>query len=185
MLTLHNCSQELYDALQQCKFVLPIRVTLGEEDILPGLISLQATTNHLELRLLCQLPIGRVNCSSTTEAKFTLPISLTSLCSSINLMLKELEISIGNMDFFPYSGKLKCNNQELALSDKESMLLLYLCVFDEVAKSTLMQDIWEYNNAVQSNTLEMHISRLRARLKEIGCSIQIIVNDGSCSLAVS
>lgn len=56
----------------------------------------------------------------------------------------------------------------LALTEKEAALLAALAPGEAVSREELLADIWGYGESIDTHTLETHIHRLRAKLKEIG-----------------
>jgi hypothetical protein len=55
----------------------------------------------------------------------------------------------------------------VALTEKETSILRHLCRAGQrpVSRETLLQEIWGYNSAVTTHTLETHIYRLRQKLE--------------------
>ncbi|HBM90322.1 MAG TPA: hypothetical protein DD400_00345 [Rhodospirillaceae bacterium] len=59
------------------------------------------------------------------------------------------------------------SNEEVKLTDKETMLLEYLARTKKaVAKNCLLEEVWGYSNKLDTHTLETHIYRLRRKLME-------------------
>jgi hypothetical protein len=181
MLALFDCSHVLEDALRQCSFVMPIGVTVAVDDKAPALLLLRQGNGIVNLALNQELAVGEAACAAPVGER-SLPLSLEQLCRDIDAMLKDLVITVGGLKFYPYNNRITCHDSEIALSERESLLMLYLCVFGNVAKKVLNRDIWKYNDAVESNTLDMHISRLRNRLRELDCRLSLNCSDGYCSL---
>ena len=61
-------------------------------------------------------------------------------------------------------------NRRIRLTDKETAVLEYLYRSDAaVNRQILMHEVWGYNSAVTTHTLETHIYRLRQKI-EVGSS---------------
>ena len=85
--------------------------------------------------------------------------------------LAQCEFNIGKHVFFALDKKLQTpNNDTLYLTDKEAVLLNYLCRYENkfVPRQDLLKEIWGYNNDMETHTLETHIYRLRQKLGSDG-----------------
>jgi hypothetical protein len=181
MLSLRDCSKAIEGAIRQCSFVIPIGVTVDNKA--PALLELKQVGALVTLSLNQELAVGKAECEAAFTKDRQLPLSLQQLCYDIDSILKDLVITVGGLKFHPYNNRITCHDSEIGLSERETLLMLYLCVFGNVAKKALSRDIWKYHDAVESNTLDMHISRLRNRLRELDCSLSLNCSDGHCSLS--
>ena len=89
-------------------------------------------------------------------------------------MLQNPAQYLGNIDL----GKIRINlkdklavnalGQEVALTDKEAEILYYMLNHNgkHVTKDNLLKDVWNYQEGVDSHTLETHIYRLRKKIEE-------------------
>jgi DNA-binding response OmpR family regulator len=89
--------------------------------------------------------------------------------------------TIGPYAFRP-SAKLlleRSRNRTIRLTAKEVAVLKYLHAAEgqPVAKQTLLTDVWGYNNAVSSHTLETHIWRLRQKIEPNPANAQLLLSD--------
>lgn len=76
---------------------------------------------------------------------------------------KELEI-------YMQKGIIKRGEQEIILTKNEMIIFNYLLTHQEriVTRDELMTDLWNNNEYINDNALSVNISRLRAKLKEVG-----------------
>lgn len=80
-------------------------------------------------------------------------------------------VTIGRLKFNPNLKTITFDRQTVSLTDKEAALLDILRRTDAaVPKETLLRDVWGYNDAVTTHTLETHIYRLRQKLENTGLS---------------
>jgi len=77
------------------------------------------------------------------------------------------DISIGNIVFSPQEKLIIKEGREVTLTDKEVDILYYLIknIGVEVAKDRILKDVWEYQEGVDTHTLETHIYRLRQKIE--------------------
>lgn len=68
----------------------------------------------------------------------------------------------------------------LRLTEKEAAILRFLYRSGEtsVSRDTLLQEVWRYNAAVSTHTLETHIYRLRQKLESDPSGASVLVTDG-------
>lgn len=86
-----------------------------------------------------------------------------SLVPSDIFKYKELEI-------YMQKGIIKRGEQEIILTKNEMIIFNYLLTHQEkiVTRDELMTDLWNNNEYINDNALSVNISRLRAKLKEVG-----------------
>jgi len=61
--------------------------------------------------------------------------------------------------------KLKKNNVELQLSEKEvDFLILFSEIKDPIKRDLLLKKVWNYSDETETHTLETHIHRLRKKI---------------------
>lgn len=105
----------------------------------------------------------------------TKPYNPTILLLRIEAILKRLQqtsdfLTVEKMQIFPDRGLIKCEEKEVLLT-KNEMLILKLLVQNKgkiVSREAIMDDLWNSYEFVDDNTLTVNISRLRAKLQEIG-----------------
>jgi DNA-binding response OmpR family regulator len=86
---------------------------------------------------------------------------------------------IGPYTFRP-SAKVLLDPQgkKIRLTEKETNILKFLYRSgDTVARETLLHEVWGYNPAVTTHTLETHIYRLRQKIEENPGQAQILVTE--------
>lgn len=83
--------------------------------------------------------------------------------SSNLLMFRDLKINVSK-------GILKRNEIEIVLTKNEMIIFSYLLEHQNkiVTRDELMTDLWNNNEFINDNALTVNISRLRAKLKELG-----------------
>jgi DNA-binding response OmpR family regulator len=73
---------------------------------------------------------------------------------------------------------LDTGGKKIRLTEKETNILKYLHRSGEtVARETLLHEVWGYNPAVTTHTLETHIYRLRQKIEENPGQAQILVTE--------
>ncbi len=75
-----------------------------------------------------------------------------------------------DLEVIPQKGVLKKEQDEIILTKNEMIIFLYLLYNQHkiVTRDELMTDLWNNNEYINDNALTVNISRLRAKLKEIG-----------------
>jgi DNA-binding response OmpR family regulator len=70
---------------------------------------------------------------------------------------------------------VKCNHKNIKLSAKEYELLLFLCDQDQKAhtRQSIYENVWDINDNYLSNTIDVHIAKLRHKLKQAGSKLEI------------
>lgn len=164
--------------------VLNLQPTLILMDInLPGI---NGESLLKELRRTMDVPVIMVT-SKNNEADevlsmsygaddyITKPYNPTILLLRIEAILKRTQQTsdffvVDRMQIFPDRGLIKCDEKEILLT-KNEMLILKLLVQNRgkiVSREEIMDDLWNSYEFVDDNTLTVNISRLRAKLQEIG-----------------
>ena len=92
------------------------------------------------------------------------------------------EIAIGDIALDMAMHKLRCNGKTVALTLSESKLLTYIAfkAGTPVPIRELLERVMETRQSCKTTVVEPHISRLRAKMREIGAmtTIRIIRNHG-------
>ena len=92
---------------------------------------------------------------------------------------EEAMYRIGPYTFRP-SAKLLLDDKshKIRLTEKETNILKFLYrVGDTVPRETLLNEVWGYNPAVTTHTLETHIYRLRQKIEENPGEARILVTE--------
>ena len=114
------------------------------------------------------------------------PFRFAVLLARIRAHLRQHEASddavfqIGHYTFRPGS-KLLTNEKggKLRLTEKETAILrfLYRAGQQVVTREVLLREVWGYNAAVTTHTLETHIYRLRQKIESNPANAQLLVTD--------
>ncbi len=115
---------------------------------------------------------------SGADDYMTKPFSNRELVARIKASLRMRDVEVkGSVDNnFPFSidhnsYKLIYGDRNEVLTKKESMLLSFLMnrKNDYVSKEEILNEVWAYTNLQETRTVDIHISKLRKKLKNIGC----------------
>lgn len=114
------------------------------------------------------------------------PFKFVVLLARIRVQLRQHEASedaifaIGPYTFHPGS-KLLINQagKKVRLTEKETAMLRYLYRAGQkpVARDVLLHEVWGYNSAVTTHTLETHIYRLRQKVEQDAANPALLVTD--------
>jgi DNA-binding response OmpR family regulator len=116
------------------------------------------------------------------------PFRLAELLARLRAQLRTFEnsedavFSIGPYMFRP-SAKLlqdQARNRRIRLTEKEAAILkfLYRAGTRPVARQVLLNEVWGYNAAVTTHTLETHIYRLRQKIEPDPSNARLLVTEG-------
>jgi DNA-binding response OmpR family regulator len=116
------------------------------------------------------------------------PFRLAELLARLRAQLRTFEnsedavFSIGPYMFRP-SAKLlqdQARNRRIRLTEKEAAILkfLYRAGSRPVARQVLLNEVWGYNAAVTTHTLETHIYRLRQKIEPDPSNARLLVTEG-------
>ncbi len=90
--------------------------------------------------------------------------------------------SIGPYTFRPAAKLLlePTRNRKIRLTEKEAAILKYLyrAASAPVARQVLLNEVWGYNAAVTTHTLETHIYRLRQKIEPDPSNARLLVTEG-------
>ena len=91
-------------------------------------------------------------------------------------------LSIGPYMFRPSAKMLQdgARNRRIRLTEKEAAILkfLYRAGQKPVARQVLLNEVWGYNAAVTTHTLETHIYRLRQKIEQDPTNARLLVTEG-------
>ncbi|NWH08178.1 MAG: response regulator transcription factor [Alphaproteobacteria bacterium] len=116
----------------------------------------------------------------------TKPVRFNVLLARIRAHLRHHEQSedaiftIGPYTFRPAAKMLVgANNTKVRLTEKETSILkfLYRAGDKPVAREVLLHEVWGYNPAVTTHTLETHIYRLRQKIEKDPGRAQLLVTE--------
>lgn len=88
--------------------------------------------------------------------------------------------TFGDFSLNPYTLMLGKGSQEIKLTNKESNILeILMAGFPRLSsKEAMIEKIWGYDSEAEASHVEMHISLLRKKLKQVGSETQIKVVRG-------
>jgi DNA-binding response OmpR family regulator len=116
----------------------------------------------------------------------TKPFKFAVLLARIRAQLRQHEASedavfaIGPYTFKPGSKLLLTEkNSKIRLTEKETAILRYLYRAGQrmVSRDVLLHEVWGYNAAVTTHTLETHIYRLRQKIEKEPGNAKILVTE--------
>lgn len=116
------------------------------------------------------------------------PFRLAELLARLRAQLRQFENSedavftIGPYTFRPAAKLLQepVRNRRIRLTEKEAAILkfLYRAGARPVARQVLLNEVWGYNSAVTTHTLETHIYRLRQKIEPDPANARLLVTEG-------
>ena len=74
-----------------------------------------------------------------------------------------------------YSTLTKPDGHELKLTEKETAILRFLNIHQEMSKEDLLKAVWEYAEDVETHTLETHIYRLRQKVEDDPAAPELVI----------
>ncbi len=117
----------------------------------------------------------------------TKPFRLNVLLARIRAQLRTHELSddatfaVGPYNFRPSLKMLqfKDSDRKIKLTEKETAILkfLYRAGGKTVSRDDMLGEVWGYNSAVNTHTLETHIYRLRQKIEEEPKDSKIVVTE--------
>lgn len=95
---------------------------------------------------------------------------------------EDATFTIGPYNFRPSAKQLLdvSRNRKVRLTEKESAILKYLYRAGgrPVARQVLLNEVWGYNSAVTTHTLETHIYRLRQKIEPDPSNARLLLTEG-------
>lgn len=117
----------------------------------------------------------------------TKPFRLAVLLARVRAHLRQHEQSddavftIGPYQFHPAAKMLSSDEgkKKIRLTEKETAILKYLYRIGNktVSRETLLGEVWGYNAAVTTHTLETHIYRLRQKIEENPADVRLLITE--------
>lgn len=117
----------------------------------------------------------------------TKPFRLAVLLARVRAHLRQHEqsddavFSVGPYQFHPAAKMLTGadGRKKIRLTEKETAILKYLYRIGNktVPRETLLGEVWGYNAAVTTHTLETHIYRLRQKIEEDPADVRILITE--------
>jgi two-component system response regulator ArlR len=84
-------------------------------------------------------------------------------------------LEYGDIEFNPHQLLLSCKDKKLKLTLKEghALELLITGKYRTVSKETMIEKLWGYESDAEDNHVEIHISLLRKKLKQVDSTLKI------------
>lgn len=84
---------------------------------------------------------------------------------------------LGDGLFCPAEKKIERADHDIGLTERETMLLLYLARRhpQAVSRDTVLRDVWRYQDGIDTHTLETHIYRLRQKIEKDSTAPQLLL----------
>ena len=116
------------------------------------------------------------------------PFRLNELVARLRAQLRVFDSSehavfiIGPYLFRPATKQLveNASGRKIRLTEKEAAILkfLYRAGGKPVPRQTLLNEVWGYNSAVTTHTLETHIYRLRQKIEPTPNDTRLLLTEG-------
>ena len=104
----------------------------------------------------------------------TFPIDISKLIENINIKFlkkkynQQSEIELGTYKLNLNSRKIFKNEKNLALTEREANIIIYLNNSKKPVKITQLQtEVWGHNSKLETHTVETHIYRLRKKINDV------------------
>lgn len=116
-----------------------------------------------------------------TDDYVTKPFEVAELLFRIKAVLRRYQIQthvylrLGNLEIDQKQLEVKVNNRGMILPNKEFALLSLLVSYPRQVfeRETLIEKIWGFDYEGDTRTVDVHVKRLRTRLKKLGANVQI------------
>lgn len=116
-----------------------------------------------------------------TDDYVTKPFEVSELMFRIKAVLRRYQIQtnvhlkLGNLEIDQNQLEVKVDNKGMILPNKEFALLSLLVAYPKQVfeREALIEKIWGFDYDGDTRTVDVHIKRLRARLKKLGANVQI------------
>ncbi|PTG55228.1 DNA-binding response regulator [Staphylococcus chromogenes] len=116
-----------------------------------------------------------------TDDYVTKPFEVAELLFRIKAVLRRYQIQthvylrLGNLEIDQKQLEVKVNNRGMLLPNKEFALLSLLVSYPRQVfeRETLIEKIWGFDYEGDTRTVDVHVKRLRTRLKKLGANVHI------------
>ena len=113
---------------------------------------------------------------------FKFPVLLARIRSQLRQheQSEDAVFTLGPYSFRPALKLLVCDDDtKIRLTEKETNILkfLYRAPIPVVPRDMLLQEVWGYNAAVTTHTLETHIYRLRQKIEPDPANVQLLLTE--------
>jgi len=117
------------------------------------------------------------------------PIHINNLAKTLLVKLGECHYKLSNIIFYPWKRSIIARDYasegSISLTEKENDIIHYLVKkgASGASKKELLNNIWGYNELVETTTVETHIYRLRNKLSEQKLEDAILSSDNKYYLS--
>lgn len=155
-------------------------------DVTAGLI-------HKELGIACHIVEHKEASKQWPDALVitdeNLPVRMQDMLGKIrnNLLNADEKIIIGAWELSARLKTLSGGGKNMELTDKEVQLLQCLAEAGNTGmeREELLKRVWGFEPDINTHTLETHVYRLRAKLRDVmGDALSIEISDGSYMLGI-
>ncbi len=89
-------------------------------------------------------------------------------------------MTFGDIELDPANMRLSCGVKDINLTHKESELLEYLIANKNavLSKDMIIEKLWGFESEAEANHVEVYISFLRKKLKDVGSQVSIVTVRG-------
>ena len=111
--------------------------------------------------------------SGSLQEQFKIPLSMIDFEKKITLLIAKNEfkknslIKLNDYIIDKNERKIKKNNLEIQLSEKEvNFLILFSVNKEPISRNLVLKKVWKYSQETETHTVETHIHRLRKKILE-------------------
>ncbi len=122
---------------------------------------------------------------SATQECLARPFRMSALLARLHALNArhaadgDAAVRIGPYTFHPSAKLLQADGRKVRLTEKETNILKFLLAnAGTVPRDILLHEVWGYNPAVATHTLETHIYRLRKKIEQDPTNAQILLTEG-------
>ena len=113
--------------------------------------------------------------SKNESSIFSAPFRIYDLFNSVNNYLEQInkrdkkKLTFSTHTYDPYTRELYSEISSLRFTEKESEIFICLIHSDDkyLSKEYLLEEIWKYNQKIDTHTLETHLYSLRKKIENI------------------
>lgn len=107
------------------------------------------------------------------------PLRLSQLIELIEMKASSRIIQYQGLTLDMKDRTLKYSNHEVELTEKEVKIIKLLMQEHFVTKDDLSANVWGHQAGIESNTLDTHLSRLRAKLQSLDEDLEITLRNNT------
>jgi two-component system OmpR family response regulator len=169
---LNKIMQDSYDII-----ILDLRLPdMNGEEVLKKIRNQKNITPVIILTAMSDMEIKTKLLNAGADDYLVKPFSFAELLARIKALLRRSKnrvepsetLAVGNLQLIPNMRMVKRKDKEIKLRLKEYSLLEYLMRNPDtvVTRNTLLENVWDYNARIFSNTIDSHVSSLRKKINE-------------------